>query len=456
MNTLPFRSALLLLVSSTAMAAEVELEGSFQSRGRFFDSLSLTNEVDAGIPESQTFYVEHRMWLRPRVLVSDKVGFTADVKGFDNVVWGNQPDFPVSFTNEPLLDEGLTAPTSDTDSRAPLLDITLWRAWADIDTDYGRLSFGRMPLHWGMGIWQNDGMGLNAEYGDTADRIQFEGLVQDSVFVRAAFDTHAENFLNENDDTYAASLAAAYRSERLVFGGQLHYRHTDQIDGGEDLDLVTVDAAMDAELGKLTVNAEFLGRFGSGDLPNGFDDVSVTQFGAALDAKLDLDPWRLRVEAGFASGDKDDTDAKVKAFAFDRDHNVGIMLFEQPMPIFRSAAATTSNGNRNFDNVLLGNSVSNALYVKPTISRALLEGLEVEASVLMARAAALPERFTDRAGYGTEILAGVRWMPEEHVEFDARGGVFLPGSYFKNFTSDTIEGYEGNAVGVQLTGRVRF
>lgn len=453
------RTSLLLLVAlpTAALGADVELEGSFQSRGRLYDSLSLTTLPEAGVPEGRAFYAQHRLWLRPRILVNDDVRLTVDVKGFDNVAWGDRPVTPVSFTNESLYQDGLSAPVSTTDSEAPLLDVTLWRAWADIDTDIGRFSFGRMPLHWGVGIWQNDGMSLNSEYGDTADRVSFEALVQDTVFVRAALDTHAENFLNAADDTYALSAAAAYRSETLVIGAQVHYRHTDVLDGGTDLDLVTLDAAMDAELGKLFVKAELLGRFGGGDIPNGVNDASITGFGAVLDATLDLNPWKLNVQGGYASGDRDDTDNRVKTFSFDRDHNVGIMLFEQPMPILAAAAPNSANQNRNYDQVLLGNSVSNALYAKATVTRTLVDGLDLEASGLLARAAALPSRFTDRAGYGTEILGGVRWTGVEHFEVDGRAGVFLPGTYFRNFSTDTItEGFDRPSFGVQVTGRVNF
>ncbi len=445
-----------LVFGAHALAAELEFEGAFQTRARLFDSLSLTEELDAGLPEGRTFYAEHRLWLRPRLLIDDALRLTLDVKGLDNVAWGDRPVVPRSFTGEPLLEDGLSAPVERTDGTAPLLDFTLWRVWADVDTAYGRLSFGRMPLHWGMGIWQNDGTGLNAEYGDTADRVQFEALVQDAVFVRAALDTHAENFVNEADDTYAASLAVAYKRETLVLGAQVHYRRTDVVDGGQALDLVTADVALDAEVGKLQLAAELVGQFGGGDLPGGINDASIAGLGAALDATLHLEPWKVRLQAGVASGDKDDTDARLKSFSFDRDYNLGILLFEQPMPIFRAAAPNPANGNRDFDQVLLGNSVSNALYLKPTLSRTLVDGFDLQASVLLARAAALPERYGDRGTYGTEILGGLRWYPSERFLVDARGGVFLPGTYFKNFTTDTVQGFSDTALGVQVTGRVQF
>jgi len=447
---------LLLLLPCLADAAEVEFEGSYQVRGRYFNSLSLTQLGDAGLPEGSAAYAQHRLWLRPRFLVSDKIRLTVDFKGLDNVVWGNQPDFPQSFDNQPVLEESLTAPTSDTDGRAPLLDFTIWRVWGEVDTELGRLSVGRMPLHWGTGMWQNDGLSLNSEYGDTADRIQFEGLVQDSIFVRVAFDTFAENFLNNQDDTYALSLAAAYKSERVVGGLQAYYRRTDRVAPGNALNLITIDAALEAEVGKLSVAAEGLAQFGGGDLTGGLNDVNITSFGGVLDVKLNVEPMLLRVQAGYASGDSDDTDNKLKSFSFDRDYNISIMMFEQPMPVFAQAAPNEANQNRNLDFVQLGNSVSNAMYVKPSVERDIAKGFSAQASVLLARAAAIPDRLGNRQGYGTEILGGFKYQGLDHLELDARGGVFLPGTYFRNFQSDTITGFDRPAIGAQMTGRVRF
>ena len=451
-----FSAALMYLAATPAFAVDVEFEGAYQVRGRYYNSLSLATDADGVLSEGSTLYAEHRLWLRPHFLLSDKVRLTVDFKGLDNVAWGNRPEIPDTFTNPVALEEGLSAPVSDTDETSPLLDFTIWRAWGEVDTGVGRLSFGRMPLHWGSGIWQNDGMSLNAERGDTADRGSFETLVQESIFVRAAFDTHAENFVNTKDDTYALSLQGAYRSERVVAGMQVHYRHTAREDNANNLNLVTIDGAADAELGKLTASGEALAQFGNGDLPGGINDVNITGFGAVLAAELNTNPWRIRIEGGMATGDKDDTDAKLKTFAFDRDYNVGVMPFEQQMPVLGTAVPNVANQNRSFDQVLTGTAVANALYLKPTIARALLEGLEVEASALLARVASAPARFDNRKSYGNEIQAAVRYTGLDHLEVDARGALFLPGTYFRNINDDVIPNFDRPAFGVQLTTRIRF
>ena len=106
--------------------------------------------------------------------------------------------------------------------------------------------------------------------------------------------------------------------------------------------------------------------------------------------------------------------------------------------------------------MLLDNRVSNALYAKPTVARTLVKGLDIEASGLFARAAQLPDRFSNRKGYGTEIQAALIYNALDHFEVDARGAVFLPGTYFRNYSDDIVQGYSRTAVGGQLTARIKF
>jgi uncharacterized protein (TIGR04551 family) len=51
--------------------------------------------------------------------------------------------------------------------------VSVKRIWGEVQTPVGLLSFGRMPAQWGMGIYQNAGNGLDQNYGDNVDRIQF-------------------------------------------------------------------------------------------------------------------------------------------------------------------------------------------------------------------------------------------------------------------------------------------
>jgi len=450
--------ALLSLSIPIAQAAEVQFDGSYRARFRMYDTLSIDRQQTGS--EGNTAYAQHRLWLRPKFLINDQIGLHVEFKGLDNVYWGDEPATwmdPVSQQDIPIawIDE-VSAPTGgdlddDADrARTSLLDFTLWRAWGDVRTDYGRFSFGRMPLHWGSGVWQNDGLGLNAEYGDTADRIQWEHEIE-GLFIRAAYDFNVEGLINENDDSMSFNGAAAYKTERIFAGLNLQLRHIPSL----DFNLFTADLAGEAELGKLNIRLEGVGQFGSGDLDNGANDVNISAFGAVLEANVEIKKFALSVEGGFASGDGNLNDEKIHTFMFDRDYNVGIILFEQPMPVLTSGSST--GDPRSYDATLSSGMVSNALYLRPSVQRALLEGLTIEASLLAARTAKMPDAEAARNSYGMEIGLGVDWEPMEHLELSGRGAVFLPGSFYKDYQDSNFpDGFDGTVFGAQFLGRISF
>jgi hypothetical protein len=451
---------------SAAQAADVQFEGFYRARGRAFETLSLDRENAAN--EGLAMYGDHRLWLAPRLLLSDAVGLQLEFRGLDGVNWGAEPEPYVAFVPRSpfVLEQGLGAPTSGTDEETPLLDFTLWRVYGDVDTKIGRFSFGRMPLHWGQGLWLNDGTSLDREFvdhGDTSDRVQWEYLVEEQVFVRAGVDVPAERFVGQGDDTLAVDLAAAYRTEDLRAGLLARLDHTGPLsEDADSLNVVTLDISGEATLGRIHAGAEIVGQFGGGDQEElGLNDATITAFGGVLDADLTLDAFTARVQVGGATGDGTVNDASIKTFTFDRDYSVGMFLFEQPMPVLATpgAAANESNGGRDYSSTLTGNTLSNALFVKPTISRAIVDGLTVSGSWLGARTAKAPELNGENQsrGYGNEFQLGLRYDRVEHFALDFRAGAFLPGSvYSVGDNGVDLTGFDDTVFGAQLGGRIEF
>lgn len=76
----------------------------------------------------------------------------------DNILLGSMPD-------------GI--PSASTSQRADQPLFRLRRAYAEVLTPFGLLSFGRMGNDWGMGMYANGGDCLDCDRGDSADRIAF-------------------------------------------------------------------------------------------------------------------------------------------------------------------------------------------------------------------------------------------------------------------------------------------
>lgn len=460
---------LLVLASLTpSRAAEVQFEGFYRARFRAFDTLSLSRgEVES---EGLAAYAQHRLWLKPKFLLSDQVSLFVEIRGLDGVVWGDQPgvyDPYAQLGDVPpnLFEYDLTAPTSTTDAGFQLLDLSLWRAWGQVYTPIGEFTFGRVPLHWGTGIWLNDGISVDpdfADHGDTTDRVMWEKLIQDQFFLRAHIDVPTERLIGTNDDSTNFGLGVSYKVEDLTAGVLLQLDHTGpRGDAVDSLNLFTVDASGDVTLGKLGVAGEFVGQFGGGDFDEGVNDANITAFGASLRANLDLDAWNIGLRGGLATGDANPGDSSFTTFTFDRDYSVGMFLFEQPMPILSTgvAGANDTNQGRDYESVLTGTAVSNALFVKPTISRRLVDGLTADVSWLGARVMKIPQisGLDQRRGYGNEVQLGLRYDGIEHFTVDGRVGAFLPGSvYSVEAEGQGATPYTEPAFGAQVMGRIDF
>lgn len=440
----------------TAQAAEVTFDGFYRARARVFDTLSLDRTLSAS--EGMSSSTEHRVWLRPTFALNDQVTTFVDLRALDGAVWGQETIAPDAYlTGVPVFSDSLAAPLASGDSGN--VDITAWRAWAQVQAGNSRFDFGRMPLHWARGIWRNDGtteQQMMVNHGDSADRVGWELLVQEEFFVGLAVDVKSQNFLNEQDEEIGYSGHLVFRNETTEAGFMSEYRHTASPSPNERFNLFTLDVTAGSEMGNLDVRLEAVGQFGGGALPEIGDGVSVTSFGALLELGLIAEPWIVDLDFGLATGDEDPNDLQFKTFTFDRDYSVGLFLFEQPMPILAATVASEVNGGRDLDNVATGDALANAVFLKPKLARELGKGWTVDASTLFAWAAKLPESMVDQRSYGIEFGTGLTYTGIDHLEFSAHVAALNPGTHYANLPNELDASFGEMAVGAQLGGLVRF
>ncbi len=164
-----------------------ELDGYYRVRGQLMDDLDLGGGKDAsnhflfpvplGDPthHSTLSTANMRLRLEPTLNVSEHVRVRAQIDVLDNYVLGsstsNLYDDPASPYPVPFY--GSSRAVLQNDPRADRPAVSPKRAWAEVQTPVGLLSFGRMPSEWGLGILTSAGSGIDDDYGDTVDRIQF-------------------------------------------------------------------------------------------------------------------------------------------------------------------------------------------------------------------------------------------------------------------------------------------
>ena len=75
--------ALAFLAPLDSIGAEVQFEGYYRARARAFDTLSLNRSITES--EGSSVFLQHRLWLKPKFLISENVSVMTEFRGLDNV-----------------------------------------------------------------------------------------------------------------------------------------------------------------------------------------------------------------------------------------------------------------------------------------------------------------------------------------------------------------------------------
>jgi uncharacterized protein (TIGR04551 family) len=164
----------------------LQLNGYLRVRGDLMDNFDLRRAAD---PEG--FYLfprplrdpDHRgtltsanmrLRLEPTLNVSEQVRVMSQIDVLDNLVLGSTPVGSFARSDSvlyPFQSTSQTVPVAGINSDRN--SISVKRAWAEVQTPVGLLSFGRMPSSWGLGILSHAGSGIDDDLGDSVDRLQF-------------------------------------------------------------------------------------------------------------------------------------------------------------------------------------------------------------------------------------------------------------------------------------------
>ncbi|MEM9068449.1 MAG: hypothetical protein AAGE52_08080 [Myxococcota bacterium] len=175
-------------------------------------------------------FADLRLRLMPTIHVGDYVALHTTVDLFDGQLLGAAPRDGVI----PWAQEGTDA-------------ITLRHAWAQMRLpSVGELRVGRMPVHFGLGLVQHAGLGIDDDAGSDVDRIEARGRVG-PIELRAAWDfaSRGDTAGIENsygdipfdgsrlDDTRQWTLAAVHEEGPIQGGVQLIGRRQtlERVDG---------------------------------------------------------------------------------------------------------------------------------------------------------------------------------------------------------------------------------
>ncbi|ACG75400.1 conserved hypothetical protein [Anaeromyxobacter sp. K] len=163
----------------------LQLDGYLRLRGDLYDNLDLGGTDAAGhsyfprplqgTNRGSLASTNMRLRAEPTLNISERVRVKAQIDVLDNYVLGSSNSDLFDSYHSPYTASfyGSSRALSKRDASADRDAIQPKRAWAEVQTPVGLLSFGRMPSEWGLGILTSAGSKIDDDYGDTVDRIQF-------------------------------------------------------------------------------------------------------------------------------------------------------------------------------------------------------------------------------------------------------------------------------------------
>jgi hypothetical protein len=447
-------------------------------RGTSLSSFALDS---LGTPNPQKKLVESRLRVGGAFRPVSLLDLAVELDAFSGIVAGDTTTLGTRLDDQVLRYRQ--------DEKLSLGVVDLRQAFASFTLPIGQLRVGRMANSWGTGMVGNSGAGEpdfgDRRYGDLSHRIAFgtkpllgtqapEALRELSVFVTVDAIWRDENAdWSRGDRAYAGAFGARTETRGGAFGVLGTYRsQRDRPDANRpDHENTYVRAgAVDAygrlvvarpdDVRSLQVEGEAVLISGTTSRPyldESKDGARVRSFGAVARAQYEDTSLQLRVrlEAGYASGDNDPHDDTVRTFTFDPDYKVGLVLFDQVIPRLQLRSidrvtdpgllATPPSATRF---LVSQGSVTNAMYVNPVVRFRPLAGLDLRFGYLGARAAADmvdPYSSAKLGGYnatyggkspgsralGHEVDAAIKYtlpISAARIRVGVEGGAFFSGA----------------------------
>ncbi|MFH1729081.1 MAG: hypothetical protein ABIA04_11770 [Pseudomonadota bacterium] len=445
--------ALFIMLSCFLSAVDLDLEGYFRVRGDTFRQLDLND----GMYANYRSYIDQRFRFNPTLIVTDNILIKTQIDVLDNAFFGDSAESLATSSTPAVYAASSTdeTPEAVSDIVATSLAFTegqsssfiyLKRAWAEILFPVGYLKLGRQPSHFGLGIFENAGNGLDDNFGNTVDRISFETGFSDYEF-SIGYDKEVEiddaslasnryqavGVDTSDDDTNRIFIQAGLDSEDR----KLLARISKKWGGAYDLSSWIYDVYAVYKKDWFKFSSEFLSAQGS----LGQRDIDIYNYALRFEGLFKY--LNIGFEHGCASGTESgpSNTTVLGTLPFNRDYNISHILFEESLP----GGAQADGSDEDNENVLSagrsGSSVSNAFYFRAftdfKFGKYLRPGINI-ISALPYRSPFIgydPDDVTN-LGYASSKWYGIEYDiyfnidQNENLSYGLLWGHFIPGGIF--------------------------
>ncbi|MGE0761685.1 MAG: hypothetical protein AB7N80_00260 [Bdellovibrionales bacterium] len=441
-----------ILFSLKGLAADFEWSGVYTVEGNHVKN----SELDGRGRELN--YGLHHLSLRPKIVAGDGITIFGQFELLTNSTYQD------SQLGQYLGDGvGDASPSSADDSNtlsshqksSPMLISQLYLSWVH---EYGALVVGRAPLQFGLGMNYNAGKNLFDHWFDTRDLVGYK-IMMGNLSILPMYGKVAEISPNTNEDVNDYMIQLQYENAETDLDMGIMYRVRKSSDAGSDAPMgadpslggagatrvptnyneISVFALKDTERFRAGIEASFLsGKIGAATA--GGDKVTMNGFGIATEFEFrpDSSKWSYGLKAGTATGDDPETTSRYEGYVFDRNYQVGLLLFNRPLgrqDVLRTGlhGGGPSAGAIDKPDV---DAVSNTIYVSPSVDYKWADKFTINTRLVTGWLNTDPQAVGDVGGdLGYELDFGLSYMPRKGVMWVNEIGMLMPGSAF-DFNND--------------------
>lgn len=435
---------LLFLMQSTGMASGIEWSGNYRLG---FVQLENPSMQSGGATKE---YIHHHLVLKPKIVAADGLNIYGRFDVF-NSSQSNQVGLFLGG-DESMSTNPATFPDSNSSSHTLNGDyIMATQLYLVLNNEYGAFIAGRAPFHFGLGMVHNSGDGLFDNFFDTRDMIGYkmvfgnyfvlpsiaklnEGALSRNIEDVSEYNIHVE-LDNPESDT---RLGLMYSMRRSAAAGNdtpssINGVSYNTVLDGVDYNLMNL--FFQKTWGVHKVGAEFANYSGDFGVDNGTGD-KLEATGSGIAFEYDWKPKAKNYSAGFkagrATGDDISNTDKYEGFAFDRNYDVGLILFNHYLGDGESGSDVLQTnifgGGTSADVEADFESISNVTYFAPYFDYQWKENLSLKTSLITG---SLSETLVDgESNLGIELDVSLTYKPHESFVWVNSLGYLSPGSAF--------------------------
>lgn len=377
----------------------------------------ITDGMDLAANDTKTYWLQ-RFKLKPELIVDDNLRLKSEWF----LLAGSASGATIMSLGTDNVAAGSIAGSDNVNAA-----IGLRRMWMEWISDWGILTVGRQPFHYGLGMAFNAGDGLWDYYGTSVDRIAYD-LRMGSMYIKTAFDILSEGAVNYAvDDKNGFLMEVGYikpdvNMEMALLWYMDYGAHKNKIHT-YDVYQKKSYPQYDLDLGWEIAYRKGLQDDTEGGTWTGRDKVIA--FGFVFEFEWSPAISKLGFKTGFASGDDDAGNNEYYGFAFSPAYSVAMLLFNEDLGIGGDSVHASDGIGSDFEHL-------GAFYISPYYNITLGEVFRMGTNITYART----HRSKGRSKVlGTELDLDFAYIWKENFETGLKFGLFFPSAYFTGRTS---------------------